>query len=188
VEVQNVLHYAKFLIPLVTAGITAYQTVFGQGNWLFVTLSIAVAIVQAFGVLMVPNADDGFFKYSKLWVGVLGVIAQLLLGYVGADGNLSNVTSVQWSTIALAVIAALGTATVPNDTKTSLKLVSTGQPIVPSAPLVPIQPISNIQPADFGPITFPDEEKKTPPAKKTTSAKIVVKDVPLPKKSPGTGV
>lgn len=106
--------YTKFIVPLITAGLTTYIAVTGTGSNLFVLLSILIAIAQAVGTFRVGNADTGFLKYAKFWVGVLATVLQAVLLLVGNFGNLGAVTPVQWAGVALALIGAIGTGVLPN--------------------------------------------------------------------------
>jgi hypothetical protein len=187
VEVQNIGHYAKTIAYIVFGALIAALAVFQSAvdwDWT-VILNATLAAVAAVGVYWAPKEG-----WAKAWIAAISAALQALVLIAPAGlgwAAWGSIVPSQWLSVLLTLLGGFGVWAIPNTVKSSIQLVSTGQPIVASAPLVPIQPISNIQPADFGPITFPDEEK-APPAKKTTSAKIVVKDVPLPKKSPGTGV
>ena len=106
--------YTKFIVPLIGAALTAFIGVTGKGSGLFIGLTIAVAVIQAFATLQIGNSESGLGKYAKFWVNVAGVLVQGILALVGPSLGLGDVTAVQWAGIALAVVSALGVVGLPN--------------------------------------------------------------------------
>lgn len=127
VTVQDPLHYLKFIVPFLAAGIITFQAVYGHGNMLFVVLSIVVAIAQAIGTYFARNAASGFWSVAKFWVNVIGTIAQSVLAVVGAGGDVLDITPQQWAAIALAALSALGVLALPNTSAT--KIITTPAPV-----------------------------------------------------------
>lgn len=113
-EELNLGRYTKFIVPLIGAALTAFIAVNGTGSPLYVGLSILVAVVTAYGVYEAENQSEGFFKYSKFWVGLGGTLAQGVLAVVGVNGDLSLLDSTQVAIIGLALISAAGIKQLPN--------------------------------------------------------------------------
>lgn len=110
---QNLAHYAKFIPALAAAALTTFVQISGHGNSLFIALSILVAILQAYATYQF-SAGDRVLNSLKFWTNIIAVVLQGILVVVGSGGNLADITGVQWATIGLAALSALGVAVIPN--------------------------------------------------------------------------
>lgn len=161
---QNISHYAKFLVPLISAALITYKQVDGHGNGLFVGLSILIAVLAALGTWGLA-AHEKWYLSLKFWVNVLAVIAQGVLAIVGTDGSLTTLTPQDWTTIGLAAISALGVVIIPNGPKISQQVISSNtngvydvSSLPPLAdPLPAPSVISSTDPATLGSLPAPPQ-------------------------------
>jgi hypothetical protein len=127
IQEQNLAHYTKFVPALLAAAGTTFVQLSGHGNTLFLVLSIAIAVLAAYGTYQF-SAGDKVLNSAKFWTNVVAVVLQGVLAIVGSGGNLSDITHVQWVTIGLSVLSALGVSILPNAAQYSMKVVQTGAP------------------------------------------------------------
>lgn len=120
---QNVMHYAKLFGPIIVAALIAFRASYGNGNALFVALSIAIAVAAAIGT-WAAAANEKWYASLKFWVGVVATVAQAVLAVVGADGRLADLTPVDWSNVGLAAAGAIWTVLIPNAAKFTQKVIA----------------------------------------------------------------
>lgn len=103
--------YAKAIVAIVTAAVTVLVTALTDN---VVTLDekvgIAIAIVTAIGVYLVPNLEGGVGRFAKAIVAVVGIGLQAAVPLI-SDGNL---TGANWLLILLAVLGAVSVGIIPN--------------------------------------------------------------------------
>lgn len=80
-------------------------------------VQIAIALVTAVSVYLVPNLDAGTRRYAKGGVAFLGAGLAALVTVL-SDG----VTYSEWVTVALAAIGAVGVVILPNRTNEPLRM------------------------------------------------------------------
>lgn len=124
---QNIGYYAKFLVPLISAALITFTQLSGHGSGWFMALSILVAAAQAYATYQFP-ANEVWAKSLKFWINVVGVVAQAILAVIGSGGNIGDITSVQWATIGLAILTALGVVVIPNGAQYSTHVIQAGAP------------------------------------------------------------
>jgi hypothetical protein len=102
--------YAKSVLAIVAAAIGILVTGLSD-NVLTPTelTNVAIVIVTALGVYLVPNLPEGPAKYLKFAVALLGAALVTLSSLL--DGG---VTTSEWLQVALAALTALGVYVVPN--------------------------------------------------------------------------
>ncbi|WP_066041881.1 hypothetical protein [Herbiconiux solani] len=102
--------YAKSILTIIASAVTILIAALSDNVVTVPELvNVAIAIVTAVGVYLVPNLDDGLARYFKFIVAILGA-ALTALASVLTDG----VTGAEWLQIFLAALAAIGVAVVPN--------------------------------------------------------------------------
>lgn len=124
---QSLAHYTKFIPVLLAAAGTTFVQLSGHGNTLFMVLSVAIAILQAYGTYQF-SAGDRVLNSAKFWTNIAAVVAQGILAIVGAGGNIGDVTNTQWVAIGLAVLSSLGVAVLPNAAQFNQKVIQVGAP------------------------------------------------------------
>jgi len=124
---QNVSHYAKFLVPLISAALITFQQLYGHGTALFIVLSIAIAIGQAIATYRFSQGSS-IGTSLKFWANVIGTVAQAILLLIGSGGDIADITPIGWATVGLAALSALGVAVIPNGPQFSQQIVQAGLP------------------------------------------------------------
>ncbi len=106
-----VTNYSKSILAIVAAGIAVVVAALSDGT---VTpsemVNVAIAMVTAVGVYLVPNLPSGPAKYFKTGVAILGAALAALVSFITDGVSLS-----EWLQIALAALAAIGVYVVPNE-------------------------------------------------------------------------
>lgn len=102
--------YSKAVLMIIASAVTILVAALSDN---VVTVSelvnVAIAIVTAIGVYLVPNLADGAARYLKFGVAIVGA-ALVALSSALTDG----VTISEWLQILLAALAAIGVVIVPN--------------------------------------------------------------------------
>lgn len=103
--------YAKAIVAILTAGATVLATAITDN---FVTLDerfgIALAIVNAVAVYLVPNLSAGVGRYAKLIVALVGTGLQAALPLI-VDGTFPPSA---WLLVLVAALGAVSVGIVPN--------------------------------------------------------------------------
>jgi hypothetical protein len=100
---------AKGLVSVVMALLVAVQPFVQGGFTVQADCSIAVAVLSAIGVYLVPNLP-GSLSWAKTAVAVLLAGAQAAVQVAAADG----ITPQGWITVLLAALGVVGVYVVPN--------------------------------------------------------------------------
>lgn len=103
--------YAKAIVAIITAALAVVLTaltddVIDPAEW----VGVALAILSAIGVYLLPNLPDGMQRYSKAAVAVLGLSLQALAPLL-IEGT---ITRTGWILITLAALNAVAVGIVPN--------------------------------------------------------------------------
>lgn len=102
--------YSKSILMIIASAVTVLVAALSDNVVTVPELvNVAIAIVTAVGVYLVPNLDSGLARYFKFIVALIGA-ALVSLSSVLTDG----VTSAEWLQILLAALAAIGVVIVPN--------------------------------------------------------------------------
>lgn len=120
---MNIGFYAKSIVMVIAAGLgilTAALTDNVVTPLEFV--NIAIAIVAAGGVYLVPNLPLGVAKYAKTLVALIGAALTALVLIIGDATSFAEVTPSNWLAVALAGLAAIGLYIVPNTTTAVLEV------------------------------------------------------------------
>jgi len=111
--------YAKAIVAILTAGVSVVVTAMGDnvldGPEL---VGVAIAVLTAVGVYLVPNLSSGAAKYAKAIVAIVGTVLQAALPLL-TEGD---ITATGWLLILLAALGALGVGVVPNTVPTAKHL------------------------------------------------------------------
>lgn len=103
--------YAKAIVAILTAAATVLVTALADSVVdLSEGLGVAVAIVNAVAVYLIPNLSAGVGRYAKLIVAVVGTAIQAAVPLV-VDGSISGSS---WLLILLAALGAISVGIVPN--------------------------------------------------------------------------
>lgn len=109
--------YAKAIASIIAAALAVLVTAVTDGVLTpLETATLAVAVVTAIGVYLIPNLDAGAQRYAKgitAFTGAgLAALVVILSGALGwADVSLSD-----WLTVILAALGGVGVVVVPNAT------------------------------------------------------------------------
>ena len=107
---RAVTTYTKAIVAIAAAALVVLGAALTDNEVTTVELvNIAIAIVTAIGVYLVPNLDDGPRRYAKAIVAFLGAALAALLTVL-TDG----VTASEWITVVLAALGAIGVTILPN--------------------------------------------------------------------------
>lgn len=103
--------YAKAIVAIAMAALTALVAALTDDQLTVVELvHVAVAVVTAVGVYLVPNLPSGVGRYAKALVAIAGTALQaavplLTEGSIGVSG---------WLIVILAALSAVSVGIVPN--------------------------------------------------------------------------
>jgi hypothetical protein len=108
--------YAKALVAIAAAAVSVLVTALTD-NAITLTelLAVAIAVVTAVSVYLVPNLPTGAARYAKAGVAVLGAGLQAAVPLV-VDGG---ITPTGWLVILLALLGAVSVGIVPNASTTA---------------------------------------------------------------------
>jgi len=107
--------YAKAIASIIAAALAVLVTAVTDGVLTpLETGTLAIAVVTAIGVYLIPNLDAGVQQYAKGVVAFVGAglaaLVVILSGVLGwADVSLSD-----WLTVILAALGGVGVVVVPN--------------------------------------------------------------------------
>lgn len=108
--------YAKSIIGLLTALITAFVTVLTDNTLDTLDLAtVGIAGLTAVGVYIIPNLSSGPAFYAKAIVAFAGTGLQALVPFLATG----TVTTTQWLMVMVAALGAIGVGIVPNATPKS---------------------------------------------------------------------
>lgn len=106
--------YAKAIVAVLTAALSFLVTAITDN---VVTLDerfgLALAIVTAVGVYLVPNFSAGVARYAKMLVAFAGTALQTLVPLI--DGG-SGITASTWLLVLVAALGAISVGIIPNAT------------------------------------------------------------------------
>ncbi|WP_460708388.1 hypothetical protein, partial [Myceligenerans halotolerans] len=103
--------YAKAIVAILTAALGVLVTALSDDVVTVVeALGVAVAILTAVMVYLVPNLEAGPARYLKLMVAVVGTGLQAAIP-IATEGT---ITSSGWLLILLAALGAVSVGIVPN--------------------------------------------------------------------------
>lgn len=103
--------YAKAIVAIVTAAVGVLVTALTDDVVTLVeALGVAIAVVTAVGVYLVPNLSDGVGRYAKGIVAVVGTALQAAVPLV-SDGS---IPMSGWLLILLSALGAVSVGIVPN--------------------------------------------------------------------------
>lgn len=103
--------YAKAVVGILTATLLVVATAVTDNRVEdFEIVGIALALVTAVGVYLIPNLASGVGHWAKMIVALLGTGLQALLPFV-TDGE---VTLAAWLMVVVAALGAVGVGIVPN--------------------------------------------------------------------------
>jgi len=112
---MNISVYAKAIVMIISAGIAILGSALTDN---LVTpieyVNIAIAMVTAIGVYLIPNLPAGLAKFGKTFVVLAGASLMALAVVLGAALSWGAVTSSDWISVALAGLAAIGVHVIPN--------------------------------------------------------------------------
>lgn len=112
---MNIGFYAKSIVMVIAAGIGILTAALSDGVVSATEfVNIAIAIVTAIGVYIVPNLDAGVGKYAKTIVAAVGAGLSALIVILGTNLGWADVSSSDWLNVLLAALAAVGLYIVPN--------------------------------------------------------------------------
>lgn len=107
--------YSKAIVAILTAAVTVLVAALTDGLVTTVeTVNVAVAILTAVSVYLVPNLPAGIGQYAKLGVAILGTALQALVDVL-ATGSL---TSQGILVVLLAALGAVSVGIIPNTNAT----------------------------------------------------------------------
>jgi|GEM_PF-2270780 len=122
--------YAKALIAIATAALSVLVTALADSTVTLVELlAVAVAVVTAVGVYLVPNLPSGVGRYAKAIVAVVGTGLQAAVPLV-TEGA---ITPTGWLLILLALLGAVGVGVVPNTQRPTARILPVNPPAEPEA-------------------------------------------------------
>jgi len=102
------MSHFKALVAVLMAGLVSYQTLATDGVSVQDWCSIAVAVIGAVGVYLIPNTPA--LDWAKAGVAVLLAGAQAAV-QVSGDGVISGT---EWLTVAIAAIGVISVYVAPN--------------------------------------------------------------------------
>jgi len=115
---MNIGQYAKSIVTVIAAGVGILTAALSDGVVTPVEyVNIAIAIVVAFGVYLVPTLPAGPARIGKTIVAAAGASLSALVIIVAGATGFGAVTTGDWLAVALAGLAAVGVYIVPNITK-----------------------------------------------------------------------
>ena len=107
--------YAKAIVAILTAGLTVLAAALTDGVVVLdERFGIALAIVNAMAVYLVPNLAAGVGRYAKAIVAVVGTALQAALPLI-INGTLP---ASSWLLVLIAALGALSVGIVPNQPPT----------------------------------------------------------------------
>ena len=99
---MNIGFYAKSIVMVIAAGIGILTAALSDGVVSATEfVNIAIAIVTAIGVYIVPNLDAGVGKYAKTIVAAVGAGLSALIVILGTALEWTNVSSSDWLNVPL---------------------------------------------------------------------------------------
>jgi hypothetical protein len=102
--------YAKAIVAIIGAALAVLVVAITDNHVNGEELAhIALAVVTAFGVYMIPNLPSGILAWSKMIVAVVGTGLQALIPFLGGEMNTAN-----WIVVLMAALSALSVGIVPN--------------------------------------------------------------------------
>lgn len=112
---MNIGFYAKSIVMVIAAGIGILTAALSDGVVSATEfVNIAIAIVTAVGVYIIPNLEEGAGKIAKFLVAAFGAGLQALVVILGDSLGWTDVSSSDWLNVLLAALAAVGLYIVPN--------------------------------------------------------------------------
>ncbi|WP_460701735.1 hypothetical protein, partial [Myceligenerans halotolerans] len=103
--------YAKAIVAILTAALGVLVTALTDDVVTLVEVfGIAIALVSAVSVYLVPNLSDGVGRYAKAIVAVVGTALQAAVP-LATEGT---ITTSGWLLILLAALGAVSVGIVPN--------------------------------------------------------------------------
>lgn len=112
---MNISVYAKSIVMIIAAGIAILGSALTDN---LVTpieyVNIAIAMVTAIGVYLIPNLPAGPAKFGKTIVALAGASLMTLAVVLGTALSWGAVTSSDWIAVVLAGLAAIGIYIIPN--------------------------------------------------------------------------
>lgn len=112
---MNIGFYAKSIIMVLAAGVGILTAALSDGVVSATEfVNIAIAIVTAVGVYLIPNLPAGPGKIAKFLVAAVGAGLQALVIVLGDTLGWADVSSSDWLNVLLAALAAVGLYIVPN--------------------------------------------------------------------------
>ncbi|MBN9376310.1 MAG: hypothetical protein J0I40_13160 [Cellulomonas sp.] len=112
--------YAKAIAAIIAAALAVIGAAITDGTITPVeAVTIAIAILTAVVVYLVPNFDAGAQAYAKGVAAFLGAGLAALATVLASTTGWATVTLSDWITVALAALGGIGVVVVPNLKPTS---------------------------------------------------------------------
>lgn len=112
---MNIGYYAKSIVMVIAAGIGILTAALSDGVVSATEfVNIAIAIVTAVGVYIIPNLEAGVGSIAKFLVAAVGAGLQALIVVLGDNLGWVDVSTSDWLNVLLASLAAVGLYIVPN--------------------------------------------------------------------------
>lgn len=116
---MNVGFYAKAIVSILAAGLGILTAALSDGKVSPVEfVNVAIAIVTAVGVYLIPNLPDGPARVAKTIVAFSGAVLTALVTVLGNVAGWDGVAASDWLTVLLAGLGAVGVYVIPNETPT----------------------------------------------------------------------
>lgn len=120
---MNIGNYAKAIVYVALAAVTFLVTALADNSISTDELvNLAVIVVGAVGVYLVPNFPAKFAQYAKTGVTLLTAALVTTLSFL-SDG----ISTTEWLQIGIAALAAIGVYIVPNTPTVKAEIVSVEQ-------------------------------------------------------------